>query len=122
VPKRHHVRFNREAITQALAAIPGNFEMRLYVDGDFASMQDVDFWMTSGNPHKSRLTGTAKLCAVVGLQPCQYGLRTTCLTFQAATMQALKWSNMKACPITRGEFIAGEIGAKPVHGSKERTI
>jgi hypothetical protein len=37
------LRFNREAITQALAAIPGNFEMRLYVDGDFANMQDVDF-------------------------------------------------------------------------------
>jgi hypothetical protein len=44
------MRFNREAITQALAAIPGNFEMRLYVDGDFANMQDVDFWMINWQP------------------------------------------------------------------------
>jgi hypothetical protein len=26
---------------------------------------------------------------------------------------------VKALPITRGEFIAVKIGAKPVHGSKE---
>jgi hypothetical protein len=70
--KMHLMRFNREAITQALAAIPGNFEMRLYVDGDFANMQDVDFGCRICVIHKSRLTGTAKLCAVVGLQPCQY--------------------------------------------------
>jgi hypothetical protein len=55
--KMHLMRFNREAITQALAAIPGNFEMRLYVDGDFANMQDVDFGCLNLAIHKSRLTG-----------------------------------------------------------------
>jgi hypothetical protein len=82
------MRFNREAITQALAAIPGNFEMRLYVDGDFANMQDVDFGCQ--NLHQIKAYGYSKALRCCWLTTLSIrGLRITCLTFQADTMQAL---------------------------------
>jgi hypothetical protein len=92
------MRFNREAITQALAAIPGNFEMRLYVDGDFANMQDVDFGCLNLATTQIKAYGYKSFALLLAYNLVNTWPENYMLTFQADTMQALKWSNMsKLC-------------------------
>lgn len=40
------MRFYRPAIVRAFCNVPDNATLRLYVDGDFSSVSDVDFWQS----------------------------------------------------------------------------
>lgn len=116
------LRFNRPAISAALAIIPGNFEMRLYVDGDFSNPMDVHFWMTElkNNPNVNAY-GYSKSFAlllaynVVNTWPTNYMLNISSGHNASAAMV----DYVRALPITRGEFIAVDIGFKPVYGTAE---
>jgi hypothetical protein len=116
------MRFRTKAISEALSGIPGKFEMRLYVDGDFSSVADVDFWMNElkKNPHVSAY-GYSKSFAVllaynlVATWPTNYMLNISSGHNASAAMVQY----VRELPITRGEFVAVNIGFKPVHGSIE---
>jgi len=118
------MRFNKNAIRNALFDINGAFELRLYVDGDFASVNDVSFWM-----HTLQLMPAIKAYGYsksfnellafdkLGQWPTNYVLNISSgHNHNAATIDMVK-----ALPITRGEFIAVSIGRK-VKGSDHGTI
>jgi hypothetical protein len=116
------MRFDQGAIFSALAAIKGNFTMRLYVDGDFSSVGDVSFWMGT----LRRLPNIdaygysksfAELLAYDGLifrdWPTNYMLNISSgHNADEATVE-----QVKALPITRGTFSAVKVDHKPEHGS-----
>jgi len=110
------MRFNIGAIVNELSAIAGSFELRLYVDGDFASTQDVAFWMhTLQDMPNIKAYGYSKsfneLLAFdkCGFQwPTNYVLNISSGHNHNADTIAL----VKALPITRGEFVAVSIGRK----------
>jgi hypothetical protein len=118
------MRFNKNAIRNALFDINGAFELRLYVDGDFSSVNDVSFWM-----HTLQLMPAIKAYGYsksfnellafdkLGQWPTNYVLNISSgHNHNAATIDMVK-----ALPITRGEFIAVSIGRK-VKGSDHGTI
>ncbi len=47
------MRFYRPAIARAFFAIPDNATLRLYVDGDFSSVSDVEFWQSLLSTNKT---------------------------------------------------------------------
>lgn len=111
------MRFNRDAITDALSGIvakmPDGFDMRLYVDGDFASVSDVTFWFDVLNQHPTiRAYGYSKsfdaILAYAGAWPTNYQLNIS----GGHNADADTIARVKALPITRGEFIAVSIGRK----------
>lgn len=121
------MRFNRGVIHDALAShvkALGAFDLRLYVDGDFSSVNDVSFWMHELNQFPTvRAYGYSKSFAEL-LQyskidsfPSNYVLNVSSgHCHDNATIEAIK-----ALPITRGEFIAVNIGRKVKstdHGTK----
>ena len=116
------LRFNQPAISSSLAAIPGAYDLRLYVDGDFSSIGDCVFWMNelANNPHVNAY-GYSKSFAVllaynlIGKWPANYLLNIS--SGHNASAQMVDY--VRALPITRGEFVAVKIGFKPVHGSVE---
>ena len=118
------MRFNPAAIVSELSAINGAFELRLYVDGDFASANDVSFWMNTLHALPAiKAYGYSKsfneLLAFdkLGQWPTNYVLNISSgHNHNAATIDMVK-----ALPITRGEFIAVSIGRK-VKGSDHGTI
>lgn len=109
------MRFNRDAIDAAFSAIaqsrPEGFDFRLYVDGDFSSASDVDFWMNAirSNP-SARAYGYSKsfalLTAYAGQWPTNYLLNIS----NGHNANAALTDAAKALPITRGEFRAVSIG------------
>lgn len=111
------MRFNRDAITNALADIvakmPQGFDMRLYVDGDFASTSDVTYWFELLNQHPTiRAYGYSKsfdaILGFTGAWPTNYQLNIS----GGHNANADTVNRVKALPITRGEFIAVSIGRK----------
>jgi hypothetical protein len=112
------LRFAPGVIADALRTIPGDFDLRLYVDGDFSSTADVSFWMglLSTLPN-IRAYGYSKsfdqLLAYKGAWPSNYMLNIS------SGHNSPDWivSLVRDLPITRGEFIALSIGKKPAHGS-----
>jgi hypothetical protein len=112
------LRFAQDVIADALRTIPGDFDLRLYVDGDFSSTADVSFWMglLSTLPN-IRAYGYSKsfdqLLAYKGAWPSNYMLNIS------SGHNSPDWivSLVRDLPITRGEFIALSIGKKPAHGS-----
>ena len=118
------MRFNQAAIRNALSAITGSFELRLYVDGDFASVSDVSFWMNTLHalPHVkaygySKSFNELLAFDAIGQWPTNYILNISSgHSHNAATVDMVK-----ALPITRGEFVAVSIGKK-VKGSDHGTI
>ncbi len=115
------MRFHPEAIAAAIAAYAGrNITMRLYVDGDFASVDDVAFWMNilHANPNISGY-GYSKslneLLAFTGAWPENYIFNLS--SGHNATPETVE--RIKLLPIYRGEFISLNVGSKPIHGSIE---
>ncbi len=112
--------FNRPVIAIALAKIKGNFDLRLYVDGDFANIVDLDFWMTQCklNPN-IQAYGYSKSFALflayelTNTWPINYMLNIS--SGHNSSPQMVNY--VKQLYITRGEFIAVNIGFKPEHGS-----
>lgn len=111
------MRFNRDAITNALydivAKMPKGFDMRLYVDGDFASTSDVAYWFELLNQNPSiRAYGYSKsfdaILAYAGAWPTNYQLNIS----GGHNSNVATIARVKALPITRGEFIAVSIGRK----------
>lgn len=111
------MRFRRDAITNALADIvskmPDGFDMRLYVDGDFASTSDVTYWFELLNQNPTiRAYGYSKsfdaILGFTGAWPTNYQLNIS----GGHNANASTVNRVKALPITRGEFIAVSIGRK----------
>lgn len=111
------MRFNRDVITNALSDIvstmPGGFDMRLYVDGDFSSVSDVAYWFELLNQFPSiRAYGYSKsfdaILAYAGTWPSNYQLNIS----GGHNADNATVNRVKALPITRGEFIAVSIGRK----------
>ncbi len=98
-------------------------DFRLYVDGDFGSVADVDFWFTALRQNQwLNAYGYSKsfnqLLAYTGEFPSNYRLNLSSgHNHDSATLEAVR-----ALPITRGEFVAVSIGRKVTtadHGTKE---
>lgn len=115
-----------QTIAAAFAAIaakrPGGFDFRLNVDGDFAHVGDIHFWMQTiaTVPHCRAYGYSKSFHALLGYAvggdawPANYMLNVSSGHNAArAVIDAVK-----RLPITRGEFVAVNIGHKPVHGSK----
>jgi hypothetical protein len=124
VQNAYLMRFGKLAIHSALDALtkakPEGFDMRLYVDGDFSSIEDVSFWMAEFNAYPMiKGYGYSKSFAILlgfdtalglhgGKWPSNYMLNISSGHNASAEMV----SYVKALPITRGEFIAVDIGHK----------
>lgn len=121
VQNAYLMRFNTAIIATAFKALKGSFDFRLYVDGDFANMSDVIFWMSiiKSTP-QCKAYGYSKSFAllltyeITDTWPTNYMLNIS--SGHNASPEMVKY--VKALPITRGEFIAVNIGFKPIHGSK----
>lgn len=102
------------------AARPDGFDFRLYVDGDFANIENVIFWMQLlENTPAARAYGYSKSFAVLlaydtflsvngGSWPSNYQLNISSGHNSSAAMV----DYVRALPITRGEFRAVSIGRK----------
>ena len=110
------LRFNKPAIVQAFRAIDDDsvnpYDLRLYVDGDFSSVDDVAFWFDLIRGSKARVYGYSKsfdaLLAYGGIYPSNYVLNVSSGHNSSDDTVA----RIKALPITRGDFIAVPIGRK----------
>ena len=119
------LRFNKRAIVDAFKDIardnPAGFDFRLYVDGDFSSLYDVDFWMLLlADTPTARAYGYSKsfieLLKFQGRWPANYQLNISGGHNAAPAII----EKIKALPITRGEFVAVSIGRK-VKGNEHGT-
>lgn len=108
------MRHNPEVIAAAFKAIPlENFDFRLYVDGDFSSVDDVAFWFNLLNAKPSaRAYGYSKSFAQIlqykGQWPTNYLLNIS----SGHNADTATVDKIKSLPITRGEFVAVSIGRK----------
>lgn len=105
-----------DAIDKAAPARGGEVDFRLYVDGDFGSASEVHFWMhVIGRRSHLRTYGYSKswneLLAhdAAGLAwPANYRLNLSSGSNHGAETR----QRVAALPITRGEFVAVNIGRK----------
>lgn len=119
------LRFNQAAIVQAFKAIDDAaivpYDMRLYVDGDFASANDVTFWFNLIKGSKARVYGYSKsfdaILSYTGTLPTNYVLNVSSGHNSTADTVA----RVKALSITRGDFIAVSIGHR-VKSNEHGTI
>lgn len=107
------LRFHRDSIAQAFAKLPDNVDFRLYVDGDFSSVDDVTFWMGQLSSRPSiRGYGYSKsfdeLLSYDGAWPSNYMLNLS----SGHRHNADTLERVRKLPIVRGEFIAVSIGRK----------
>lgn len=122
------LRHNAPMIVQALQAANDTFkgasyDVRLYVDGDFSSAQDVSFWFDTIKAFPlANVYGYSKsfdaILAYEGEYPTNYILNIS--GGHNASFETVE--KVKALPITRGEFIAVSIGKKVKstdHGTAE---
>jgi len=124
---------NRYAISRefdhTVAKRPEGFDFRLYVDGDFSSVGDLDFWMRHIKAAPNvRAYGYSKSFAILlgydaaGHEwPTNYQLNLS--SGHNASPEMLQY--VKALPIVRGEFIAVSIGKKVKssdHGKPETNL
>ena len=113
------MRFHRAAIESALP--DQAIDLRLYVDGDFSSTEDVSFWFDFLNARPLiRAYGYSKsfdeILKYSGKYPINYQLNLS--GGHSHDMHIVNL--MRELPITRGEFIAVNIGRKvksSEHGS-----
>ena len=120
------MRYSTETIANALHEIDSKmksqYDVRLYVDGDFSNANDVSFWFSliKDTPN-ARVYGYSKsfalLAAYDGNYPSNYVLNVS--SGHNATQSIV--DAVKALPITRGEFIAVNIGRK-VRSSDHGTV
>ena len=120
------MRFNKGAIMQAFKAIDDKaqspYDLRLYVDGDFASVDDVAFWFDLIDGTNARVYGYSKsfdaLLSYKGVYPSNYVLNVS----SGHNSDSDTVARIKALPITRGDFIAVSIGKRVKsnqHGTRE---
>lgn len=114
------MRFNRFAIADALSDVveqnPSGFDFRLYVDGDFASQDDVKFWMQTLTAFPLvKAYGYSKSFALLnqfvadgGLVPFNYKLNIS--SGHNANDEVV--SLIRQQPFVRGDFVAVSIGRK----------
>jgi hypothetical protein len=120
------MRHNQPAIVQALQAANDTFkgeayDVRLYVDGDFSSANDVQFWFDTIKAFPlAKVYGYSKsfeaILAYGASYPTNYMLNIS--GGHNANPETIE--RVKALPITRGEFIAVSIGKK-VKGNEHGT-
>lgn len=130
VQNAYLMRFDRWEITKAFEALqaarPDGFDFRLYVDGDFSSVGDLHFWMvTLKQAPTVRAYGYSKSFAILlgydvaGHEwPSNYQLNVS----SGSNASPAMIEAVKALPITRGEFVAVNIGRKVKstdHGTPE---
>jgi hypothetical protein len=116
------MRFYPDTVASAFNAIPDGADFRLYVDGDFASVSDVDFWFSLLLSRPSiKAYGYSKsfteLLSYAGTYPSNYALNVSSGHNHSDDTVNL----IKALPITRGEFRAVSVGFKVksnMHGTK----
>jgi len=111
------MRFNRDVIADTLQEYDSKaskaYDLRLYVDGDFSSSTDVDFWFSliKYTP-KARVYGYSKsfdlLASYEGEFPSNYVLNIS----SGHNADEALLARVRALPITRGDFIAVNIGRK----------
>ena len=122
VQNTYLMRFNTAIIATSFKALKGSFDFRLYVDGDFSNISDVTFWMNviKTSP-QCKAYGYSKSFAlllayeITNVWPANYMLNIS--SGHNASPQMVNY--VKQLSITRGEFIAVNIGFKPEHGSKK---
>lgn len=112
------MRHNQPAIVQALHAVNDSFkgeayDVRLYVDGDFSSADDVSFWFDTIKAFPlAKVYGYSKSFEAIlsygASYPTNYMLNIS--GGHNASFETIE--RVKALPITRGEFIAVSIGKK----------
>lgn len=112
------LRHNAPVIVQALQGVDATFkgqsyDVRLYVDGDFSSANDVSFWFDTIKAFPlAKVYGYSKsfaeILAYEGEYPSNYMLNIS--GGHNASFETIE--KVKALPITRGEFIAVSIGKK----------
>ncbi len=126
VQNAHLLRHNPQLIADAFHALPRDITLRLYVDGDFASVQDVSFWMENLRTRPDIVTyGYSKsfreLLAYHRSWP--YWPKNYLLNLSGGHAHGVDTvAKMKQLPITRGTFDAVSIGRKVKssdHGKRE---
>lgn len=109
------LRFCRDSLRAQFRSIasqrPDGFDFRLYVDGDFSSVSDVEFWMDCLRAAPScRAYGYSKsfavLLAYAGMWPENYMLNVSSGHNSGPDVV----DRVMALPITRGEFRAVSLG------------
>jgi len=102
----------RDVIAVATAKLPENIAIRLYVDGDFASVEQVNFWMEqiSKRPDLA-VYGYSKswreLLAYDGNWPANYLLNLS----NGGNAEHLR-GDVAKLPIVRGDFLTVDIDSK----------
>lgn len=107
------MRFNRSIIIEQFNKLPDNITLRLYVDGDFESSEQVNFWF---NLLKTRSSISAygyskswdevfQACQIMGELPKNYRLNLS----SGGLIRSVSKNMMETLSITRGSFIAVKI-------------
>lgn len=122
VQNAYLLRFHKPVIAAAMSTLPGAYDMRLYVDGDFSSADDVDFWMMQlKNYPQANAYGYSKSFSALleydqkNAWPENYTLNISSGHNSGAAIV----QKIEALPITRGHFVAVAVGFKPEHGTKK---
>jgi hypothetical protein len=112
------MRHNQPAIVQALQAANDTFkgeayDVRLYVDGDFSSANDVQFWFDTIKAFPlAKVYGYSKSFEAILAYGASYPTNYMLNISGGHNASADTIEKVKALPITRGEFIAVSIGKK----------
>jgi hypothetical protein len=122
------LRHNQPAIVQALQAANDTFkgeayDVRLYVDGDFSSANDVTFWFDTIKAFPlAKVYGYSKSFEAILAYRSEYPSNYMLNISGGHNADPETIEKVKALPITRGEFIAVSIGKKVKghdHGTPE---
>ncbi len=114
------LRFKKRQIVEAFKRLPENITFRLYVDGDFDSIETLGFWMgLIGQRPDIDAYGYSKswelfLAFPVSRFPSNYALNISSGS-RYDTEQDIR-QRMLALPITRGEFVAVKLSRKHSRG------
>lgn len=106
-------RFRREVIERAFQALPQGTTVRLFVDGDFDSLESVQWWFDQIRRRPDlKVYGYSKswdeLYAYNGVWPDNYQLNLS----SGGRVRTITKEQMATLPITRGEFVAVKIDRK----------
>ena len=107
-------------IVRAWKSLPENRDVRLYVDGDFDSLETMSFWFTLMNERKDlNVYGYSKSWQIF-LDYASIDGATFPKNYTLNMSSGSKYENigpiraaMSALPIVRGNFVAVEAGKKP---------
>lgn len=108
------LRFAPELVAQEFRALPGHITFRLYVDGDFDSLETVDFWFGLLRERSDiNVYGYSKSWDILAQRefPANYWLNLS----SGARVQKTSVAELLTPPQTRGQFIAVETD---YHGAR----